>query len=38
MNIIECDKNGVTLFVLEGRIDTEGTVDMDRLAGRGVGG
>jgi anti-sigma B factor antagonist len=29
MNIIERDKNGVTLFVLEGRIDTEGAVDMD---------
>jgi anti-sigma B factor antagonist len=29
MNIIERDQNGVTVFVLEGRIDTQGAVDMD---------
>jgi anti-anti-sigma factor len=29
MNILERDENGVTVFVLEGRIDTEGAVDMD---------
>ena len=29
MNIQERDENGVTIFELEGRIDTEGAVDMD---------
>jgi anti-anti-sigma factor len=29
MNIIERDENGITIFELEGRIDTEGAVDMD---------
>jgi anti-sigma B factor antagonist len=29
MNITERDENGVTVFVLEGRIDTQGAVDMD---------
>lgn len=29
MNIYERDENGVTVFELEGRIDTEGAVDMD---------
>jgi anti-sigma B factor antagonist len=29
MNIIERDQNGVTVFTLEGRVDTQGAVDMD---------
>ena len=29
MNITEQDQNGITVFVLEGRIDTEGSVDLD---------
>jgi len=29
MNITERDENGVTIFVLEGRVDTQGAVDMD---------
>jgi anti-sigma B factor antagonist len=29
MDIIERDENGVTLYVLEGRIDTAGAVDLD---------
>jgi anti-anti-sigma factor len=29
MNIIERDENGVSVFVLEGRIDTQGAVDLD---------
>jgi anti-anti-sigma factor len=29
MNIFERDENGVTVFELEGRIDTPGAVDMD---------
>jgi anti-sigma B factor antagonist len=29
MNIIERDQNGVAVFELEGRIDTQGAVDMD---------
>jgi anti-sigma B factor antagonist len=29
MNITERVENGITVFVLEGRIDTEGAVDMD---------
>ncbi len=29
MNIIERKENDVTVFVLEGRIDTQGAVDMD---------
>jgi anti-sigma B factor antagonist len=29
MEIVERDENGVTLFELKGRIDTEGAVDMD---------
>ena len=29
MNIIERVENGITVFVLEGRIDTEGAVDME---------
>ena len=29
MNIIEREENDVTVFVLEGRIDTQGAVDMD---------
>ena len=30
MNISERVENGVTVFVLEGRIDTEGAVEMDQ--------
>jgi len=30
MDISERTENGVTVFVLKGRIDTEGSVDMDR--------
>ena len=29
LDIIERDENGVAVFVLKGRIDTEGAVDMD---------
>jgi anti-sigma B factor antagonist len=29
MDIVERKENGVTVFVLEGRIDTQGAVDMD---------
>jgi anti-sigma B factor antagonist len=29
LDIAERDENGVTVFVLEGRIDTQGAVDMD---------
>jgi anti-sigma B factor antagonist len=29
MNITERDENGITVFVLDGRIDTQGAVDMD---------
>lgn len=29
MDIIERDENGVTVYVLEGRIDTAGAVDLD---------
>jgi len=29
MNITERDQNGVTVFALEGRVDTQGSVDMD---------
>jgi anti-anti-sigma factor len=29
MNIIERDQNGVTVFTLEGRVDTQGAVDID---------
>jgi len=29
MNINERDQNGVTIFVLEGRVDSEGSVDLD---------
>jgi len=29
MNIIERDQNGVTVFTLDGRVDTQGAVDMD---------
>ena len=29
MNITERDQNGVTMIALEGRVDTQGAVDMD---------
>ena len=29
MNITERDQNGVTIFSLEGRVDSEGAVDLD---------
>ena len=29
MNITERDENGITLIVLDGRIDTQGAVDLD---------
>ena len=29
MEITDRDENGITVFVLEGRIDTQGAVDMD---------
>jgi anti-sigma B factor antagonist len=29
MNITESEQNGVTIFVLEGRVDSEGAVDLD---------
>ena len=38
MNITERDENGVTVFVLEGRIDTQGAVDMDLALQAAVSG
>jgi hypothetical protein len=29
MNITEREQNGVTIFTLEGRVDSEGAVDLD---------
>lgn len=29
MNIAEREENGVTIFILEGRVDSEGAVDLD---------
>jgi anti-anti-sigma factor len=29
MNITEREQNGITVFVLEGRVDSEGAVDLD---------
>ena len=29
MNITEREQNGITIFVLEGRVDSEGAVDLD---------
>lgn len=29
MNITERDQNGVTVFTIEGRVDTQGAIDMD---------
>ncbi len=29
MNIIERDQNGITVFEIDGRIDTQGSVDLD---------
>lgn len=29
MNVAERDENGVTVFVLDGRVDTQGSVDLD---------
>jgi anti-sigma B factor antagonist len=29
MDIIEREQNGITIFVLEGRVDSEGAVDLD---------
>ena len=30
MNIVERDEKGVTVYVLEGRIDSQGSVSMDQ--------
>jgi anti-sigma B factor antagonist len=38
MNIIERDKNGVTVFELDGRVDTQGAVDMDMALQAAVSG
>jgi anti-anti-sigma factor len=38
MNIIERDQDGVTLFELDGRIDTQGAVDMDLALQAAVSG
>ncbi len=38
MNIIERDQNGVTVFELEGRVDTQGAVDMDLALEAAVSG
>jgi anti-sigma B factor antagonist len=38
MNITERDENGVNVFVLEGRIDTEGAVDLDLALQAAVSG
>jgi anti-anti-sigma factor len=29
MNITESEQNGITIFVLDGRVDSEGAVDLD---------
>jgi anti-anti-sigma factor len=36
MDIIEREQGGVTVYVLEGRIDTQGAVDMDLALEAGV--
>ena len=38
MNIIERDQNGVTVFTLNGRVDTQGAVDMDLALEAAVSG
>ena len=38
MNIIERDQNGVTVFELDGRVDTQGAVDMDLALQAAVSG
>ena len=38
MNIIERDQNSVTVFTLEGRVDTQGAVDMDLALEAAVSG
>lgn len=38
MNITEREQNGVHIFVLDGRIDTEGSVDMDMTLQAAVAG
>jgi anti-sigma B factor antagonist len=38
MNITERDQNGVTLFTLEGRVDTQGAVDLDLALQAAVSG
>lgn len=30
MNIVERDQDGVTIFVLDGRVDTQGAMEMDK--------
>ena len=30
MNIVEREQNGVTIFVLDGRVDTQGAMEMDK--------
>jgi anti-sigma B factor antagonist len=38
MDIIERDQNGVTVFTLDGRVDTQGAVDMDLALQAAVSG
>ena len=38
MNIIERDQNGVTVFEVDGRIDTQGAVDLDLALQAAVSG
>ena len=38
MNIIERDQNGVTVFELDGRVDTQGALDMDLALQAAVSG
>ena len=38
MNIIERDQDGATVFTLEGRVDTQGAVDMDMALNAAVEG
>ena len=38
MNIMERDQNGVTVFELDGRVDTQGAVDMDLALEAAVSG
>lgn len=36
MNITERDENGITIYVLEGRVDTQGSENLDQVLQAGV--